>query len=133
MSHGYQKQTHVHWWLWAAILLLLTIVIVSPQIGSMQMPAFMSLGANESNQAPDIETLRAARPDFVGGSIPESTMLDKSISVETLRAVTPDFSGAYVPESTMFEQSISVETLRAAKPDFTGGAVPESTYNVPSE
>ena len=133
MSHRYEKRTHVNWWLWVALLLLLAIVIVSPQFARIQMPTFMRFGSAVSVQAPRIEILQAAKPDFVGGSIPESTMFDKSITVETLRAAAPDFTGASVPESTMSDHTISVETLRAAKPDFTGGAVPESTFIVPSE
>ncbi|MFN2201003.1 MAG: hypothetical protein ACK2UO_07330 [Caldilineaceae bacterium] len=87
-------------------LLLLSSVAIYMQYGeyASHLPAFRASSVRiEDEQTvapPSVDVLRAAKPDMVGASVPESTMNLDRPSVTTLRAAKSDFSGASIPEST---------------------------------
>jgi hypothetical protein len=132
---GQQKKQTVPGWsifLVAVLLLLAAVLLFARTMGGEMKVGLLDWGTNRQERAqlqtpPPIEVLRAAKTDFTGGFIPESTKGDQTVPVSVLRAAKPDFFGSVVPESTMDDQVISIGVLRAAKPDFAGGVVPEST------
>ncbi len=134
---GQQKKYAIPGWsiiLMACLLLLVAVSLIMRTTGvglnvSLLDRAARPQGSTESLAQPSVDLLRAAKPDFTGGFVPEPTMGERAVSVEVLRAAKPDFTGGFVPEPTMGERAVSVEVLRAAKPDFTGGYVPEATID----
>jgi hypothetical protein len=106
------------------LALFLAVMVVTSAFAQELSPYLI---AAEVLAEPLPDLLRAAKPDFTGGAVPESTMGKKVVSVQILRVAKPDFDGGFVPDSTMEAQPIPVDVLRAAKPDFNGGFLPEPT------
>ena len=79
-----------------------------------------------------VDQLRAARPDFTGGYVPDAIgpgrTVEPALSAATLRAIKPDFTGAFVPEATgeHAQEAPPIEILRELKPDFEGGYLPDA-------
>ena len=134
MLGQHKKHTVPEWSiiLIAALLLLVAVSIFVRTTGStlnlnlLERDTQPQIGA-ESIAQPAVEVLRAAKPDYSGAFLPESTMSREPVSVEILRATKPEYSGAVIPETTMGREPVSVEILRATKSDYSGGFVPEST------
>lgn len=132
---GQQKKHAVPGWSMILVAGLLLLVAVSLILNTTGIGLNVSLldsrpSSQESTQLPaqpSVDILRAAKPDFTVGFVPETTMANRAVSVEVLRAAKPNFTGGFVPETTMDDRAVSVEVLRAAKPDFVGGFVPEAT------
>ena len=137
---GQQKKYTIPVWsiiLMACLLLLVTVPFIWRMTGVDFNESLLDQGLHTQEGArplaqPSIEILRATRPDFAGGYVPESTMSDPAVSVQVLRAAKPNFDGGFVPDSSMGGQEVSVEVLLAAKPDFTGGFVPDPAMENPA-
>ena len=95
---------------WGIILVACLLLLVA-----------VSLFVRETAPALNLNLVdRGMKPQASTASLPQP-------SVDVLRAARPTYSGGFVPESTMGDQAVSVDVLRAAKPAYSGGAVPEST------